>query len=184
MNLLQQISNRLPPAEVYALIRNNQDKLDRNTTKILESWANETILSVELDKGKAIANDLVNFGNLISAYPAGDKSNNIELAIVAYRAALKAYSITAFPKDWALIQSNLANVYRDRVLGNRQENIEQAIVTYQLALEVITQEKYPYIWGNTQRNLGIAHSYRMRMTALKISNRRSLAITELCWFTL
>ena len=162
MNLLQQVSNRHPAAEIYASIRNNQDKLNRNTNQILEYWANKTIPTVEPDRGKAIANDLVNFGNLISAYPAGDKSNNIELAIVAYKAALKVYPITAFPQDWALIQSNLANAYRDRVLGSRQENIEEAIATYQLALEVITKEKYAYVWGNIQRNLGIAYTYRLK----------------------
>lgn len=160
MNLLQQISNRLPPAQIYALIRDNQDKFDHNTTKILQYWANETIISVEPNQAKTIANDLINFGNLISAYPAGDKSNNIELAIVAYQAASKVYQPTTFPKDWAMLQSNLANVYRDRVLGSRRENIEQAIATYNLALEVITREKYPYIWGNTQRNLGIAYGQR------------------------
>lgn len=162
MSLLQQVSNRHPAAEIYASIRNNQDKLDRNTNKILEYWANKTISTVEPNQAKAIANDLVNFGNLISAYPAGDKSNNIELAIVAYQAALKVYPITAFPHDWALIQSNLANTYRDRILGSRQENIEEAIVSYQLALEVITKEKHGYIWGNIQRNLGIAHTCRMQ----------------------
>ncbi|MEN9568166.1 MAG: hypothetical protein RLZZ69_3362 [Cyanobacteriota bacterium] len=161
MNLLQQISNRRPLAEVYDLIRNNQHRFDHNTTKILEYWANETIASVQLNQGKAIANDLINFGNLISGYPAGDKSNNIELAIVAYQAALKVYLPTMYVTDWAIIQLNLGNVYRDRVLGSRQENIEQAIATYQLALEVITREKYAYIWGNIQRNLGIAYSYRL-----------------------
>ena len=99
---------------------------------------------------------------MICAYPAGDKSNNLELAIVAYQAALKAYPITAYPKDWAIIQCNLANALRDRVLGSRQENVEQAIATYQLALEVITQEQYPYIWANTQRNFGIAYTYRVQ----------------------
>ena len=162
MNLLQQISNRHPAPEIHASLRNNQDKLDRNLNEILEYWANKTISTVEQNQGKAIANDLVNFGNLISAYPAGDKSNNIELAIVAYQAALKAYPITAFPQNWALIQSNLANAYRDRILGSRQENIEEAIATYQLALEVITQEKYAYVWGNIQRNLGIAYTHRIQ----------------------
>ena len=160
MNLLQQISNRLEPAKVYELIRDNQARFDHNTTEILRYWANETIISVEPNQGKAIANDLVNFGNLISAYPAGDKSNNMELAIVAYQAAIKVYPPTTFPRDWAIIQSNLGNVYRDRVVGSRQENVEQAIATYQLALEVITPEKYAYVWGNTQRNLGIAYTYR------------------------
>ncbi|MEL7418935.1 MAG: tetratricopeptide repeat protein, partial [Cyanobacteria bacterium J06555_3] len=156
MSLLQKVSNRIPPAEIYESIRQHQHLFDINTTKILQSWANQTIVTVEPNQGKAIANDLINFGNLVSAYPAGDKANNIELAIVAYQAALKVYPPTTFAKDWATIQSNLGNVYRDRVLGSREQNIEQAIATYQLALEVITQEKYPYIWGNTQRNLGIA----------------------------
>lgn len=160
MHLLQQIANRLPPAEIYTLIKDNQAKIDQNTTKILKYWANKTITSVEPGKAHLLANDLINFGNLIFAYPSGDKSNNIELAIVAYQAALKFYQPTTFPKDWAMLQSNLANVFRDRVLGNRQQNIEQAIATYNLALEVITRTKYPYIWGNVQRNLGIAHANR------------------------
>ncbi|MEL6437931.1 MAG: tetratricopeptide repeat protein [Cyanobacteria bacterium J06621_8] len=164
MNLLQQVANRLPPAKIYALIQQNQDKFDRNTIQILKYWANETIISVEPNQAKAIANDLINLGNIISAYPAGDKSNNIELAIVSYQGALKVYQPTKFPREWAMVMSNLANVYRDRILGSRQENIEQAIATYNLALEVITREKAPHVWGNTQRNLGIAYAHRESAT--------------------
>ncbi|MGL4881967.1 MAG: tetratricopeptide repeat protein, partial [Waterburya sp.] len=162
MTLLQQVSNQVAPAKIYDLIRDNQDKLDQNATQILNYWANETIMSVDSQQQRAIANDLVNFGNLISAYPAGDKANNIELAIVSYQTALKVYHPTIFPQDWALIQSNLANAWRDRFVGNRQENVEQALATYQLALEVITKAKYPYLWANVQRNLGIAYSYRIQ----------------------
>ena len=161
MTLLQQISNKVEPGKIYTFLRQNPGKLDRHSTSILKYWANETIVSVNSQQQRAIANDLVNFGNLIVNYPAGDKANNVELAIVAYEAALQAYKPINFPKDWAMIQSNLGNAYRDRVSGSRRENIERAIATYNLALEVITKEKYPYIWGNIQRNLGIAHTYRI-----------------------
>ena len=185
MTLLQKVANQESSSEIHTFIRDNQDKIDHNITKILHYWANKTISSIDSPRKRAIACDLVNFGNLIGGFPAGDKANNLELAIVSYQAALKAYPPSIFPKNWALIQANLGNAFRDRVRGNRRDNIEQAIANYQLALEVITKEKYPYLWANTQRNQGIAYTYRVEGDRAKnieqaiILYKRSLSIHTL-----
>jgi hypothetical protein len=41
----------------------------------------------------------------------GDRKENLELAIQAYRAALKVYTQQDFPIQWARIQANLENLY-------------------------------------------------------------------------
>jgi hypothetical protein len=161
--VLQKVSEGSQPQLIYNLLKNNQDKIDGNLINLLEYWATETLLSVGSQQQQAIANDLVNFANLISEFNLGNKIKNLELAIVAYQAALKVYNPTTFPKNWAIIKTNLANAWRDRgIYGatERANNIETAIALYELALEVITQDKYAYAWGNLQRNLGIAYLYR------------------------
>ncbi|GAB4524273.1 MAG: hypothetical protein Tsb0014_02630 [Pleurocapsa sp.] len=161
--VLQKVSEGIQPQLIYNFLRKNQDKIDSNLINLLEYWATETLLSVGAQQQQAIANDLVNFANLISEFNSGNKIKNLELAIVAYQAALKIYEPTTFPKNWAIINTNLANAWRDRGISGateRDKSIETAIGLYELALEVITQEKYAYAWGNLQRNLGIAYLYR------------------------
>jgi len=57
----------------------------------------------------------------------GDRAENIEQAIEHYQLALEVHTCEAFPEDWAMTQSNIANAYRDRISGDRAENIERAI---------------------------------------------------------
>ena len=162
LTVLQQLNNKVNPKAIYGLFAQNKDKLNRNLANILQYWTQETLSSVDLQQARAIASDVVNFSNLISEFPAGDKVSNLEIALVGYQAALKVYQPTLFPQDWAVVQSNLANVWRDRLIGNRQENIRRAIALYQLALEVVTADNNPRLWGNIQRNLGIAYSYKLQ----------------------
>lgn len=161
LTVLQQLNNKVNPQAIYNLLAQNKDKLDRNLAQILQYWTQETLSSVDLQQARAIASDLVNFSNLISEFPAGDRVSNLEIALIGYQAAIKVYQPTLFPQEWAVVQSNLANVWRDRLIGNRQENITKAIALYQLALEVLTEQNNPRLWGNIQRNLGIAYGYKL-----------------------
>ncbi|WP_228014453.1 CHAT domain-containing protein [Fortiea sp. LEGE XX443] len=102
--------------------------------------------------------------NLATAYSdriLGERAENIEQAIAAYRAALEVRTRTAFPQEWAITQNNLGNAYFVRILGERAENIEQAIAAYRAALEVLTRTAFPQQWATTQNNLAIAYKNRI-----------------------
>ena len=49
---------------------------------------------------------------------------------------------TAFPQDWAGIQSNLALAYSHRIKGDKAANLELAIAGYQAALQVRTKQPF------------------------------------------
>ncbi len=44
------------------------------------------------------------------------------------------YKSDRFPKQWAMTQNNLGNVYANRIRGERVENLETAVTCYQQAL--------------------------------------------------
>ncbi|MDT9196553.1 CHAT domain-containing protein, partial [Limnospira sp. PMC 1042.18] len=92
----------------------------------------------------------------------GERADNIEQAIAALQAALKVYTRTAFPEDWARTQNNLGNAYLYRIKGDRAENIDRAIAAYQATLEVYTRTAFPEEWARTQMNLGNAYCDRIR----------------------
>ena len=84
--------------------------------------------------------------NLATAYSdriRGDRAENLEQAITAYRQALEVRTRQAMPVEWATSMMNLATAYSDRIRGDRAENLEQAIAAYRQALEVFTPKGLP-----------------------------------------
>ncbi|WP_287753894.1 CHAT domain-containing protein, partial [Microcystis sp. M112S1] len=97
--------------------------------------------------------------NLAFAYVnriRGDKAENLDQAIAAYREALKVRTFEAFPQDWAATQNNLAAAYYSRIRGDKADNLEHAIAGYREALKVYTFEAFPQDWARTQDNLANA----------------------------
>ncbi|WP_414620028.1 hypothetical protein [Calothrix sp. CCY 0018] len=93
-----------------------------------------------------------NLGTAYKTRKNGDKSENIEIAIQHYFAALDVYQRSVFPYQWATIQYNLGNVYCDRVTGEKAENMEIAILSYNAALEVYQLNLVPQQWAMTENN--------------------------------
>ena len=104
----------------------------------------------------------MNLGVPISYRIRGDRAENLEMAIAAYKQALEIHTREALPQDWARTQMNLGGAYSDRIRGDRAENLEMAIAAYKRALEIHTREALPQDWATTQMNLGVAYSYRIR----------------------
>ncbi|MEA5562758.1 CHAT domain-containing protein, partial [Planktothrix agardhii] len=98
----------------------------------------------------------------------GERAENLERAIKYYEAALKVYTRTAFPENWAMTQNNLATAYSDRIRGERAENLERAIAFSEAALEVYTRTAFPEKWATTQHNL--ANAYRNRIRGERAEN--------------
>jgi hypothetical protein len=91
----------------------------------------------------------------------GERAENLELAIAAYKAALEIRTRSAFPEQWATTQNNLGNAYKNRILGERAENLELAIATHgrslvmvnlDLLFNAITGVANPLIKEKIQRN--------------------------------
>lgn len=91
----------------------------------------------------------------------GDRTQNLELAIKAFTAALSVWSRTSYPEAWAETQNNLGEAYRNRILGDRALNIESSIKAYMEALTVRTREDNPRAWAVTHNNLGAAYTDRL-----------------------
>jgi len=102
-----------------------------------------------------------NLGIAYSDRVLGNRAENIEAAIEAYKAVLTVWRREAFPQQWATIQNNLGVAYQDRIEGSRAENLEAAIEAFEAALAVYTRESYPYDWAELQTNLGRAYQGRI-----------------------
>jgi hypothetical protein len=58
-----------------------------------------------------------NLGNAYSELPTGDRSENLRRAIACYENALRVYTETEFPYDWASTQHNLGAAYFELPTG-------------------------------------------------------------------
>jgi len=104
---------------------------------------------------------LVRLGN--RAYKIGlyvlEKSEFMNIAILAYSNALKTYSLAESPEDYAMTQNNLGNAYCTlAMVEEKGDNCRRAIGAYQEALKVYTLERFPMDYAITQNNLGNAYS--------------------------
>jgi tetratricopeptide (TPR) repeat protein len=101
-------------------------------------------------------------GDTIANVPSPESDAKLLRIIDAYSAALRFYSPTVLPGEYARVSHNLANAYLDRRHGTREQNIEDAIAALQGALEVRTREHDPYGWARSQNTLGNALAVRVR----------------------
>jgi len=161
LEVLQTTADSKGDAQVlYPLLAANTDKLNDNFAEMLHCWATNRLAEAEI--AAAISEVIFCFSNLIQQFPLGDKASNIEIAITGYEIALTVFTCVDFPQEWAIIQHNLGEVYRNRIRGNKAENIEQAITAFLAALQIHTRADYPQEWAATQNNLGAAYTERIR----------------------
>ncbi len=150
------------PQLVYPLLANNVNKLDEVLVKILRQWGINTLKEARGYQAEYLAGVIVIFSTLIAQFPLGNKANNVEITIAGCEVALTVYTQQAFPRDWAVAHSNLANAYSIRIRGERADNLEQAIAYLQEALKVLTFGAFPQDWAKAQNSLGNAYSDRIR----------------------
>ncbi|MEH2378226.1 MAG: CHAT domain-containing tetratricopeptide repeat protein [Nostoc sp.] len=128
--------------------------------------------------------------NLANAYLAnasfhrihGDRSENLEKAIAANQSALQVLTKDEFPRQWAMTQMNLGNVFLEK------QQIEAAITSYRSALKIFTPTAFPteclkagQMLGNTAFDISdwaeAIRGYSMAIEAVETS--RIWAISEL-----
>lgn len=103
-----------------------------------------------------------NFGRLLTDFPYGDKSTNVEIAIISLQISASIYEKTKAnnPQNWILTQGELAKAYRNRIKGNPEENIEQSIHLYLETLKFF--DKNSIEWAKGQSNLAVAYIHRIK----------------------
>ena len=112
------------------------------------------------------------FTNLGAAYrkrKQGEPIENLKKAISCYKAALKEHIYKCFKagleehsdedflEDFAGLQNNLGNVYRDLAKEEGTNNLEQVFYYFNQALEVYSCESYPLDWAMVQNNLALTY---------------------------
>ncbi|MEQ8461946.1 CHAT domain-containing protein [Coleofasciculus sp. E1-EBD-02] len=149
------------PQVIYPLLQANLDKLDDNVADIL-IWTSDEFLKADPETAEYISLLIGQFCELISDFPLGNKTNNIEIAIAGYKVVLKVFTREMNLEVWAEINNNLGCAYFERIRGDKAENLEMAIASHQRALQVYTHEAFSADWAMTQNNLGNAYSERIR----------------------
>ena len=109
------------PQVVYRILQQNFDKLDLNFARILQAWATSTFTEVTSEDAASLAGVILDFGNLINQFPQGRRAGNLEIGIACYSAASQVYTREDYPEDWAGVQNNLGNAYRERIEGVKAE---------------------------------------------------------------
>jgi CHAT domain-containing protein len=110
-------------------------------------------------------------GALAVAYQqhsGGDRTQQIEAALVACEEALRVYTQTHYPSHYASIQVTLGNVYRERIVGGQRKNLERAIACYREALCFSPLADYPYEYAQAQHGLG--QTYQLRIAGERQDN--------------
>ncbi|MBP0015998.1 MAG: tetratricopeptide repeat protein [Cyanobacteria bacterium SBLK] len=136
--------------------------MDESLLETLPLVFNQLIANKTSQERKNIAGLFCNLGSLLWQLPLSNYHLNIEISLVIYQLTLKVFTRGVFPKEWAMAQNNIANIYIARIRGERAENIEKAISAYRLALQVRTRDTFPQDWAMTQNNLANAYTDRIQ----------------------
>jgi CHAT domain-containing protein len=124
---------------------------------------------------------MMNLGNAYAERIRGDRAENQEAAIAAYRQALEVYTREATPADWARTVSNLAHVYARRIQGDGAKNQEAAIAAYRQALKVYTREAMPHQHRRVQQDLALTFVVSAHWPEAAVAYRGALTATDLLY---
>ncbi|MEZ2224738.1 CHAT domain-containing protein [Microcoleus sp.] len=110
---------------------------------------------------EGIATALMNFSNLVAAFPLGNRSINLEIGIAGYETALQMISSENFPKLWGKLQINLGYIYIQRLHGKKIDNLEISISSLEKALLVYQYQAFSVEYIIAQNTLAAAYSERI-----------------------
>ncbi len=106
---------------------------------------------------------------------AGMHAVPITESIKAYQRALKVFTRTAYPTEYAILHNNLATVYLSIPMSDERAKMREAMAvqSFQEALKVITLIEQPTEYAMLQNNLGNALQYASSSHAVE-NNLRAL----------
>ncbi len=100
---------------------------------------------------------LLNLGTALRQSRSGERAANVIKAVRCYRAALRVYTVHAFPNQFAEVCNNLGNAFLSYPSRNdvcRARHARSALQDFERALEVWKPDTQPYYHALAQYNRG------------------------------
>ena len=174
------------PDKLHRFFLKHLDKLDESLLELLPLVFDRWTAHQTQDEQRVTALMFANFGkalynsseNVGGTFPRESRALNQELSLTAYQQALKICTREAFPKDWAIMQTGVGDIYSERIRGERAENLEEAIAAFELSLQVLTRERFLGSWIEIQNTQGNMYGERVRGERAE-NLEKAIAIFEL-----
>ena len=121
----------------------------------------------------------MNLGLVLQAL-AGFNKALITDCISAYQRSLKVFNRNKFPKEYAILQNNLATAFLSIAMNDERGKIREALAvqSFETALEVINLVDHPIEYAMLQNNLGNALQYTSSSHPVENNLRALEAYTE------
>ncbi|MEH1935363.1 MAG: CHAT domain-containing tetratricopeptide repeat protein [Nostoc sp.] len=147
---------------IYPLLEANLDKLNKRLIILLENWKISILPKLTVDEAVVTAAAIIDFSKRIKEFPLGNKSDNIEIAIVCCQVGQTVFTSATYSEIWGLAQTILAYLYWERIEEDRAQNLETSINFCQETLKIRSYETEPQNWAEVQNILGLAYRDRIR----------------------
>ena len=147
---------------IYPLLEANLDKLDKKLIILLENWKISILPELKFDEAAEIGAAIIDFSKRLREFPLGNRSDNIEIALVCCQVGQTLFTSTTYFEIWGLAQTILAYLYWERIEEDRAQNLETSINLCQEALKIRSYETDPQNWAEVQNILGLAYRDRIR----------------------
>ncbi|MEA5597176.1 NYN domain-containing protein [Rivularia sp. UHCC 0363] len=127
--------------DIYPLLANNLDKLDRNFALGLREFAKQEFVKQPASAIK-VARVIVKLSSLIQRFEQGNPASNLEIAIAGYESALTVITHETFPQGWVSIQQTLVSVYQQRqdILSTTINELKENTVKTQTQINDLTEK--------------------------------------------
>lgn len=137
------------PTDDLSLLKEARSNLETARDILKHEGGPEELAEIEMNLGLVLQ-------SLASAHAAP-----ITEAIAAYQRALRTFDATAFPKEYAILQNNLATAFLSIPFSDERAKMREALAVqaFQDGLKVVTLIDHPAEYAMLQNNLGNALQY-------------------------
>ena len=122
-----------------------------------EDFAAALPVLAEAGSAEEVAELQLSYGLVVHALAQSGRAN-LQDAVTAYHAALRTFTASAYPREFATLHNNLATAYLSMRLSPEKEGLREAMAvqSFEHALEVVSLEEDPSEYAMLQNNLGNA----------------------------
>lgn len=137
------------PADDLTPLKDAQRNLEAARDILKHDGAPEELAEIEINLG------------LVLQSLAGANAAPITAAIAAYQRALRTFDAKAFPKEYAILQNNLATAFLSIPFSDERAKMREALAVqaFQEGLKVVNLIDHPSEYAMLQNNLGNALQY-------------------------
>jgi len=137
------------PTDDLTPLKDAQRNLEAARDILKHDGAPEELAEIEMNLG------------LVLQSLAGSNAAPITAAIAAYQRALRTFDAKAFPKEYAILQNNLATAFLSIPFSDERAKMREALAVqaFQEGLKVVNLIDHPSEYAMLQNNLGNALQY-------------------------